>query len=97
MPSEAIGHPRPKTSGLIQRRHTIFAGKKRGPTENRGPLIVKVINLQRGTAETTELGGKPSCCISYNRYALFLTSWKTFFVQYSYAATDHPAESSPDQ
>jgi len=60
-------------------------GKKSGPTENRGPLSVKVKNLQRGTAETTELGGKPSCCINRGCYARFLTKWKTFFVQGSYA------------
>lgn len=56
------------------------------------PINCEGINLQRGTAETTELGGKPSCCISCGHHAPFLIGWKTFFVQCSYATADHPAE-----
>jgi hypothetical protein len=32
--------------------------KKRAAGENQGPIGMKVINLQRGTASAVELGGK---------------------------------------
>lgn len=72
-----------------------FRRQKKRADREPWPINCEGINLQRGTAETTELGGKPPCCISCDRYAPFLTSWKTFFVQCSYAIADHPAESSP--
>ena len=42
--------------------------QKKGPPENRGPIGMKVKNLQRGTANAVELGGKATVCISYVRY-----------------------------
>lgn len=43
----------------------ILAGKKkRAAGRIQGPLSVKVKNLQRGTADAVELGGKATVCIS---------------------------------
>ncbi|KQO82229.1 hypothetical protein [Rhizobium sp. Leaf262] len=62
----------------------IFAGKKRGPPDHSRALVsVKVKNLQRGTADAAELGGKAAVCISYVRYDAFLGSIQLFFVQAS--------------
>ena len=44
-------------------------GQKKRATGKPGPFIsVKVKNLQRGTANAVELGGKATVCISYVRY-----------------------------
>ncbi len=43
-------------------------GKKRAAGVNQGPIGMKVKNLQRGTANAVELGGKATVCISYVRY-----------------------------
>ena len=42
--------------------------KKRAAGVNQGPIGMKVKNLQRGTANAVELGGKATVCISYVRY-----------------------------
>ncbi len=42
--------------------------KKRASGVNQGPIGMKVKNLQRGTANAVELGGKATVCISYVRY-----------------------------
>jgi hypothetical protein len=61
---------------LFQRKtnNRKIKNKKRGPPENQGPLIVKVKNLQRGTAAAVELGGK-----SHHVHQLCAIWW--FFVQ----------------
>jgi hypothetical protein len=38
--------------------------KKRATGINQGPIGMKVKNLQRGTANAVELGGKATVCIS---------------------------------
>ncbi|SDJ14357.1 hypothetical protein SAMN05428983_0349 [Agrobacterium fabrum] len=38
--------------------------KKEGRRIDQGPLSVKVKNLQRGTADAVELGGKATVCIN---------------------------------
>lgn len=58
------------------------AGKKRGPPDcSRALVIVKVKNLQRGTADAAELGGKAAVCISCVRYDAFMGRLQLFFVQ----------------
>jgi hypothetical protein len=42
--------------------------KKRATGVNQGPIGMKVKNLQRGTANAVELGGKATVCISCVRY-----------------------------
>jgi len=42
--------------------------KIRATVLNQGPIGMKVKNLQRGTANAVELGGKATVCISYVRY-----------------------------
>jgi hypothetical protein len=46
---------------------------------------MKVKNLQRGTANAVELGGKATMCISCGRYDANLCNAQCFFVHGSYA------------
>src|SRR3546814_14561097 len=50
-------------------------GKKRGPPDcSRALVIVKVKNLQRGTADEVELGGKPPCASAMCDMVVFCAS-----------------------
>src|SRR3546814_2179945 len=50
-------------------------GKKRGPPDcSRALVIVKVKNLQRGTADAVELGGKPPCASAMCDMVVFCAS-----------------------
>jgi hypothetical protein len=72
-------------------RCTIFccnakkSGKKRGPPKDRGPYRCEGQNLQRGTANAVELGGKATVCISYVRYGALMSKQQPFFVHVSHA------------
>ncbi|XAZ22224.1 hypothetical protein LVY75_25905 [Sinorhizobium sp. B11] len=70
-----------KNSGKKQK-----SGKKKRATGKPGPFIsVKVKNLQRGTANAVELGGKATVCISYVRYGALMSKQQPFFVHVSHA------------
>jgi len=47
---------------------------------------MKVKNLQRGTANAVELGGKATMCISWNRYGGLVCRLQLYFVHISYAS-----------
>jgi hypothetical protein len=61
------------------------SGKKRGPPKDRGPYRCEGQNLQRGTANAVELGGKATVCISYVRYGALMSKQQPFFVHVSHA------------
>jgi hypothetical protein len=59
--------------------------KKEGHRKTRALISVKVKNLQRGTANAVELGGKATVCISYVRYGALMSKQQPFFVHVSHA------------
>ena len=59
--------------------------KKEGHWKTRALISVKVKNLQRGTANAVELGGKATMCISYVRYGGLLGKQQPVFVHASHA------------
>ena len=59
--------------------------KKEGHWKTRALISVKVKNLQRGTANAVELGGKATVCISYVRYGALMSKQQPFFVHVSHA------------
>ncbi|MFS2176221.1 hypothetical protein ACVITL_003167 [Rhizobium pisi] len=59
--------------------------KKEGHWKTRALISVKVKNLQRGTANAVELGGKATMCISYVRYGRLMGKQQPFFVHASHA------------
>ncbi|MBP2444762.1 hypothetical protein JOH51_002201 [Rhizobium leguminosarum] len=60
--------------------------QKKRATGKPGPFIsVKVKNLQRGTANAVEVGGKATMCISYERYGGLMCKQQPLFVHASYA------------
>jgi hypothetical protein len=59
--------------------------KKEGHRKTRALISVKVKNLQRGTANAVELGGKATVCISYKRYGALMSKRQPFFVHVSHA------------
>ena len=50
-----------KMGGAGQDSRRKLQAKKRATELLRGPIGMKVKNLQRGTADAVELGGKPPC------------------------------------
>ncbi|WP_167332650.1 hypothetical protein [Rhizobium freirei] len=66
--------------------------KKRATGINQGPYRCEGQNLQRGTANAVELGGKATVCISCVRYDANLCSAQCFFVHGSYAFAAPAAE-----
>jgi hypothetical protein len=59
--------------------------KKEGHRKTEALISVKVKNLQRGTANAVELGGKATVCISYVRYGALMSKRQPFFVHVSHA------------
>ncbi|QAS79099.1 hypothetical protein CO657_13930 [Rhizobium acidisoli] len=59
--------------------------KKEGHWKTRALISVKVKNLQRGTANAVELGGKATMCISYVRYGGLMGKRQPLFVHASHA------------
>ncbi|WP_183934448.1 hypothetical protein [Rhizobium lentis] len=59
--------------------------KKEGRWKTRALISVKVKNLQRGTANAVELGGKATMCISYVRYGGLMGKRQPTFVHASHA------------
>jgi hypothetical protein len=59
--------------------------KKEGRWKTRALISVKVNNLQRGTANAVELGGKATMCISYVRYGGLMGKRQPSFVHASHA------------
>jgi len=68
----------------IQAKSKVRA-KKEGHRKTRALISVKVKNLQRGTANAVELGGKATMCISYVRYGALMSKQQPFFVHVSHA------------
>ncbi|MDR6669227.1 hypothetical protein J2X71_005510 [Rhizobium sp. 1399] len=64
---------------------TKIRAKKEGHRKTRALISVKVKNLQRGTANAVELGGKATVCISYVRYGALMSKQQPFFVHVSHA------------
>ncbi|CUX68531.1 hypothetical protein AGR4C_pc30021 [Agrobacterium tumefaciens str. Kerr 14] len=60
-----------RASGPPQRRR-----KKKGPSENRGPLRCEGQNLQRGTAGAMETGRRPSCASAVGLMSKFCAMCK---------------------
>jgi hypothetical protein len=72
-----LGHSDAQDFAVLHRAesdHPSCAQKKRAAGLLQGPLIMKVKNLQRGTADAVELGGK-----SHHVHQLSAIWW--FFVQ----------------
>ena len=70
--------------GNIQAKRKIWA-KKEGHRKTRALISVKVKNLQRGTANAVELGGKATVCISYVLFGVLMSKQQPFFVHVSHA------------
>ncbi|MGO8506766.1 hypothetical protein AB9F35_36380, partial [Rhizobium leguminosarum] len=60
---------------------------KEGHWKTRALISVKVKNLQSGTANAVELGGKATMCISYERYGGLLGKRQPSFVHASHACS----------
>ncbi|WP_416064271.1 hypothetical protein ACK9YZ_14400 [Rhizobium sp. ZK1] len=68
----------------IQAKRKIRA-KKEGHRKTRALISVKVKNLQRGTANAVELGGKATVCISCVLCGVLMSKQQPFFVHVSHA------------
>jgi hypothetical protein len=64
---------------------SVGKAKKEGRWKTRALISVKVKNLQRGTANAVELGGKATMCISYVRYGGLMGKRQPTFAHVSHA------------
>ncbi len=79
-------------------RRSIFRNgkaKKEGRWKTRALIIVKVKNLQRGTANAVELGGKATMCISYVRYGGLMGKTATHILCMPVMRSMHSMENIP--